>query len=344
MSGRSKNEKIFRQPLPRPTNRGVFNPERGGKIVNFYRVTSWLTIACAAVLGACSPDSSAPAQEVQRITCSDTAACAARGGVCTAGVCRADNECASDADCASGNCEPDPDFGGLCSNAPYGPAAPEPAWSCTRGADCPAGQGCGSDGLCHADGSCTLTWDCSGPDGCFQVSNDCAAGEICATGSPDRTVGFCTSGRGGPDPYCRSDGAGACRRQCFTDDTCPNGVANLPATCTGGFCVSDAECTSNADCTPGRICTPWGPDSGWDDYGFNLCLRDPNPTCVVDNAGVCRLPCTTSQDCIHGGGCAADNLCHASNECTTDTDCASTPQTPRCYPNANFGGLCGPIR
>jgi hypothetical protein len=162
---------------------------------------------------------------------------------------------------------------------------------------------------------------------------DCTGGLLCAAPTPGGTSGFCTDDRGGPDPYCRSTGTGECRSECTTDAEC--GTGNH---CMGGFCHRAGECHVTADCSPNHLC---GNPPGWDDYGYQFCLVDPAPTCAPDGHGACRLRCWTSADCLHGGGCAADGFCHASNECQTAATCAAGEL---CYPDAEFGGLCGPPR
>ncbi|CAN5185979.1 hypothetical protein BH11MYX1_BH11MYX1_05390 [soil metagenome] len=260
----------------------------------------------------------------QRIVCTTTPDCAARGGSCINNQCRADNECTTAADCASGEtCAPDPDFGGLCTSAGQ-PLAPLPAWSCTVGKDCPLGQGCASDGTCHVDGECHNAWQ-----GEYLVGDCADASQICAA-SLDPLAGFCTDGRGGPDPYCRSTGAGECRSACATVDDCGTG-----ATCTGGFCHASDECHQTSDCAPNHVC---GVPENWDDYGYKWCLVDQNPTCHDDGHGACRLACVSSIDCLDGGGCGADHLCHASNECHADADC---DPGLTCLASPEFGGLCG---
>jgi hypothetical protein len=262
----------------------------------------------------------------QRIACTTTPDCAARGGTCVANECQAANECATDADCNAGEtCHADPDFGGLCA-ATGAPLAPLPAWSCSVGKDCPAHQGCASDGRCHVDGECHLSWQNDVEVG------DCQGGLMCAA-SGDSLAGFCTDGRGGPDPYCRSTGTGECRTQCTTADEC--GLGN---SCVDGFCERHDECHVTADCSPNHVCAN---PPNWDDYGYQFCLVAPHPTCVPDGQGACRLQCATSQDCLDGGGCAADHVCRASNECHVDTDCDAGLL---CYADAEFGGICGPPR
>jgi hypothetical protein len=283
-----------------------------------------LVLACL-LFAACSGHDTT-SQNAQRITCTITSDCAARGGTCVANECRANNECTSDADCTGGDiCAPDPDFGGLCA-APGQPAAPLPAWSCSVGKDCPALEGCASDGKCHVDGECQNTWQ---PDGTL-AGNCTGAGQICAS-SGENLDGYCTDGRGGPDPYCRSTGSGECRDECTVNDDC-----GIGGTCQAGFCHRPDECQTSADCTPNHFC---GNPAGWDDYGYQFCIEDPSPTCVDDGHGACRLPCSVDTDCLDGGSCAAaDHLCHASNECASDTDCA-TGQS--CISDPEFGGLCG---
>ena len=253
------------------------------------------------------------------IPCGETADCVARGGECVDNYCRADNECTTNADCAEGTCVADEDFGGLCGSETSGPPVPLPAWPCVKGADCPIGQGCGSDGLCHEDGEC-------------YAGADCPAGEICYNAGNDDPAGFCAAERPPTNPYCRSDGAGACRYECDLDGTCGGGGT---ATCIDALCHYDDECVTVDDCSPNHVCEPW------DEYGFSTCVEDPEPTCVDDGTGVCRIVCETSVDCVLGGGCEADGFCHASNECTTADDCA---EGELCYEAEHFGGLCGAER
>jgi hypothetical protein len=289
------------------------------------KARNWFVLGCLLV-AACSGGESTN-QQSQRITCQTTPDCSARGGTCIANECHADNECVADADCAATEtCVPDADFGGLCTAVGSAPA-PLPAWSCTYGKDCPHGQGCASDGACHVDGECHLSWQADGT-----LGGDCQGGLMCAA-SADSLAGYCTDGRGGPDPYCRSTGTGECRDLCNAGGDC--GTGN---TCIAGFCHRADECQVTADCSPNHLCAN---PPNWDDYGYQFCLDDPNPTCVDDGQGACRLACATSQDCLHGGGCEADHLCHGSNECQTNADC---DPGLICYADAEFGGLCGPPR
>jgi len=199
--------------------------------------------------------------------------------------------------------------------------------SCTTGKDCPVLEGCGSDHFCHADGECQNTWQQG------VLVGNCPGGQLCA--SPGESLdGFCTDDRGGPDPYCRSDGQGSCRALCVSDDDCGTGNHCDAA----GFCHRADECATSTDCSPNHFC---GLPDGWEDDGYLLCLEDPNPTCVDDGQGACRLPCASDADCFDGGGCASDGLCHASNECATEADC---PTGQLCYASTEFGGLCGPGR
>jgi hypothetical protein len=192
---------------------------------------------------------------------------------------------------------------------------------CALGQDCPLGEGCGSDGLCHQDGECTS-------------EADCQAGELCYNAGNDVPDGICASARPSANPYCRSDGQGACRYRCYTDGTCGQG-----ATCAAdGFCHFDDECTSTTDCTPNHVCLPLF------DYGISSCQVDENPACVDDGQGTCRWACAGDPDCIYGGGCAADGFCHGSNECdpTVVPDTCGPDQD--CWPDEHFGGLCGAPR
>jgi hypothetical protein len=295
------------------------------KVRNCLVLAGFAGILVAACSGGPSTTSSS-----QGISCSTTNDCAARGGTCASdGVCHADNECTSDSDCTGGaTCASDPDFGGLCT-APGQPVEPLPAWSCTTGKDCPAHEGCSDDGKCHSDGECHLTWQAG------YLVGDCAAEAVCAAPTPAGLAGFCSDERpGGPNPYCRSTGTGACRTVCNVAADCGTG-----ASCVGGFCHADNECNATADCSPNHLC---GLPAGWEDDGYKLCLNDPNPSCVSDGHGACRLACWTSADCLHGGACGSDHLCHASNECHVDSDCSDPGLI--CYPDPEWGGLCGPPR
>jgi hypothetical protein len=266
--------------------------------------------------GTPDPDDTETSDEVTRLACTVTRDCSKRGGECVDGVCRADNECASDADCGGSACLPDENFGGLCATSTYGPPVPGPAWSCSVGLDCPAGQGCGNDGLCHEDGECT------------GLGVGCADGQLCYTPTPAHTEGICSSERPGADPYCRSDGEGACRYECYPDGSCAVGWW----TCVDGFCRDEAECASSDDCGPNHVCVE---NVG---YGYSLCEPEEDPDCVDDGTGVCRWECVVDADCTIGGGCAADGFCHGSNECAADADC---PPGESCHADAHFGGLCG---
>ena len=192
--------------------------------------------------------------------------------------------------------------------------------TCTSGKDCPLGQGCADDGLCHNDGECAN-------------DSDCTSGHHCYEGQIASGAGICSSERPSADPYCRSDGHGACRSKCTSSPEC--GLTN---SCVGGYCHLSDECVTAADCGPNDVCSPRTDDP---QYGFNECVPAANPTCVNDPAGVCRLRCQSSDDCHNGGGCSADHFCHASNECHVNTDCTTGLI---CYPDTQFGGLCGPTR
>jgi hypothetical protein len=163
----------------------------------------------------------------------------------------------------------------------------------------------------------------------------CPGAQVCFNAANDSPAGICVDDGRGPvaqgwDPWCRSDGQGACREECFSDGSCQGSDI-----CMGGFCHAPGECATTADCSPNHLCQAT-------DYGYSTCQDDPNPTCVNDPAGVCRLRCQTDADCLDGGGCrASDGLCHASNECVTSADC---PSGQICYPRPEFGGLCGPSR
>ncbi len=273
--------------------------------------SSVLLLACGSPAGHSQQQNGA----LTPIPCGVTADCIDRGGTCVSGVCHASNECAKDADCKAGQtCVSDAAFRGLCAKA-GAPVVAGPAWSCSVGQDCPTGQGCGSDGTCHSDGEC-------------QADADCASGSICYNGESDLTAGFCDLGRTPQNPYCRSDGHGACRSKCANAAGC----GSFGATCNAGFCHDAAECQVSTDCSPNHVC------EAYFDQGYSVCGDDPNPTCVTDPAGACRLACKSGADCTQGGGCSSDGLCHASNECKADSDCATGEI---CYPSATWGGLCG---
>jgi hypothetical protein len=263
---------------------------------------------------------------IQPIPCSSTADCVSRGGTCVDGTCQATNQCSSVGDCPADQiCAPDPNFGGLCTAA-NSPSQAQPAWACSTGKDCPRGQGCSSDKVCHVDGEC-LAADGINPD------QGCPAGLLCYNAGNDTRPGFCGAPRPSSDPYCRSDGQGACRVECESDGTCL-----LGGTCVGGFCHPADECGPGGTCSLSFVCQP---TTSGEDFGYSTCVENPNVTCVSDPAGVCRLRCQNTKDCVWGGECQSDGFCHASNECNTDSDC---PNGESCYPVQGFSGICGAPR
>ncbi len=191
---------------------------------------------------------------------------------------------------------------------------------CASGKDCALGEGC-ADGTCRADGECQID-----PS---DYSDNCPDGQLCYSGSSDGLEGICASERPGINPYCRSDGMGACRSECASDGSCWAG-----ASCVDGFCHWDDECAITEDCSPNHECIAYF------DQGFSVCSAVEEPACV-DVGGVCRYPCESNNDCYVGGGCEADGYCHASNECAADADC---PAGQDCWADEHFGGLCGPPR
>jgi hypothetical protein len=288
---------------------------------------SWIGLFAIALWGCGDNDArtSPHAFPIQRIPCTSARDCAPRGDVCSGGECHAGNECSGVGDCPADNvCAPDPNFGGLCT--PIGPS-PQAGAPCGTGRDCPLGQGCGSDARCHTDGECQAA-DGTNPD------VGCADGMICYNAGNDVRAGFCGAPRPSANPYCRSDGLGACRSRCFQDGSCSDG-----GTCLAGYCHRVDECSSAADCSPNHVCAL---PTGWEDDGYRLCLESDDPQCTTAPDGVCRLPCRTSADCVHGGGCGVDGFCHASNECRPAAP--SCPDGQICYSTPEFGGLCGPSR
>jgi hypothetical protein len=283
------------------------------------------SLALVTALAGCAGNGSpghvdAHSSALTPIACQSQQDCAARGGQCVNGQCSATNECLKDADCPQGeSCFPDDNFGGLCATS-KSTLQPQPPWACALGKDCPAGQGCGSDGACHVDGECS-------------VAQGCPNGGLCYNAGNDSDKGFCDLDRPSHDVYCRGDGAGACRDECNSDGSCAGG-----GSCQAGFCHQAGECASANDCSPNHLCLA---ASSSEDYGYDTCQPDPNPQCVPDGKGACRLACATDADCLDGGGCGADKLCHASNECQVDADCNDPNQ--KCYSSPEFGGLCGAI-
>ncbi len=280
------------------------------------------TVAATLIAAGCAQNSEHPGHSegaLQRIACMSKTDCVARGGDCVNGECVAANECAKDADCPQGQiCVADDNFGGLCAVSKDVVQA-GPAWACQLGRDCPVGQGCGSDNLCHVDGE-------------SHHHAACPQGQICYDGGNGSGRGFCADQRPDHDPYCRSDGKGACRNECDQNGACNGG------TCVANFCHPDGECVAAGDCGPNQVCAPF---SDSENYGINVCAADPNPMCVDDGHGACRLACNSDADCLDGGGCGPDKLCHASNECMQDADC---PQGQICYASMEWGGLCGAPR
>jgi Cys-rich repeat protein len=179
--------------------------------------SSLLLVACA---GGSEPQSGpapigAQEQAQKRIPCKVTADCAVRGGICSEGLCRAENECATAADCSDGSqCVPDVNFGGLCATTEDPTPVPNPTMPCDKNGLCPAGQFCDADGMCRGVHAC-------------HSDKDCRKGQVC-----DVVTGRCVP-RPPPPHDCRSDA------------DCPAGQICDPAT---EHCVA-RPCDPNPDGT-----------------------------------------------------------------------------------------------
>jgi len=175
---------------------------------------SLLMLACAG--GATEPlpePVTLGTQAISRLPCLANADCSPHGGSCSAGLCHADNECATAADCSDGSeCLADVHFGGLCASADSSGPIPSPAGMCASDGSCPAGQACDADGMCHAIRAC-------------HSNRDCHKGQVC-----DSATGRCV-----PRPP----------RACRTDSDCPPGTVCDPAT---ALC-SPRPCTPQPDGT-----------------------------------------------------------------------------------------------
>lgn len=198
-----------------------------------------LFAACASAPPDADPPTAAQGQAVSRIPCTATTDCGARGGACLASVCRAENECARDADCASGStCAFDVNFGGLCQDSEEATAAPKPGTPCSSAGLCPNNLYCAADGVCRPKRRCKTNSDCPTgqicdpatahctkptptPPRCHRNA-DCPSGEVC-----DVTNGQCTHGPHcipRPDGSCCDPASGTCMT-CKTDHDCPSAFA-----------------------------------------------------------------------------------------------------------------------
>lgn len=133
----------------------------------------------------CTTD--ATSTTTSRISCRTTAECAAAGGgTCTAGECRADNECATAVDCASGQvCVRSTAFGGLCG-VPGSTPLPQPGIGCRADGDCPSTAACATDRVCHP------------------ISHACSSALVCPSG--ERCDPICTTSGATAGYECRPDG------------------------------------------------------------------------------------------------------------------------------------------
>lgn len=215
------------------------------------RFSLWLVgLVLAACTGASPDEQSVTAgreQAISRISCSSASDCDARGGACRGGVCRADNECATDADCAAGStCSFDRNFGGLCQDSEELSPMPLPARLCGAVGLCPPGQVCSANGVCRAGRRCKADSDCPKGKICDPAKRqctaptprcnhdaDCPTGQVC-----DATNGQCTSG-----PHCIPR---------------PDGSCCDPAS--GAVCPT-LSCRVNNDCPTTMVCRQPDPSS-----------------------------------------------------------------------------------
>lgn len=221
-------------------------------------------------------------------------------GICTNLGCSP--RCSASSPCPEGwVCRTD----GICATPTENPT-PNPG-SCTTNAMCPGGRVC-INGTCQISTSpaCTSSNDCSNgrvcvsgrctePSNTCQFNNDCGLGRVCVNSAcrPVCPTGMCPAGQvcvmNGTLSFC-SEGSGG---QCTADTQCPTGNR-----CLNGSCL--------AQCTPGSATSACPTDFYCTDDG--VCAIDTRPRAFCDAthacgagsscvSGVCRVPCTTAQQC-----------------------------------------------
>lgn len=275
---------------------------------------------CNPVDGLCGSTTNQP--------CDGPAQC--RSGVCSAttglclDACATDAECAADAWCNAGTCTPDGANG----------AAPAPAPSCARAAQCVSAV-CGGDGLCggpfgHACGDgptlCRATV-------CSPADNGCGYGN-------------------GTGPCTTANAATVCRSGlCFTDALC--GLP-LDEACTGnedcrsGLCAASntcAACTSDTECgaaTSGRVCDGGSCVAGCRGRGGNACPSGQSCTSQDTSIGDCATTPPPPVQCREDADCATNEHCDAGSCATKKPNGAPCEAEEECASNVcDVDGACG---
>jgi hypothetical protein len=231
-------------------------------------------------------------------TCVATTDCSE--GVCTGGLCCAQECSLTCQSCATGQCvelngqEPCGTSGGVCFGLEQ----------CSL----PAGGGCTDDGQCGGGLVCKPCLaggsQCTAPDACC---GGCAAGYQCVGGECgcplqadmrqqiDCGGGVCALNRanaccpGSPPAGCNCDPIDNLCKECLANGDCTNGLAGGTATC-------------NAN----RTCS----------YGCPFGSKECNGSCILNEA--CCGGCLPGQDCI-GGRCGSTD----GSACQVNTDCLS---------------------
>lgn len=252
-------------------------------------------------------------------------------GMCAAGICAAESQCAvasdcggTDTDCRSRTCD-----GGVCgfSNA-------------TSGAPCSSG---GLQGVCDGGGGCTITQQCTTASDCPADPDPCRTA-ICtgsgrcsfdtASGGTPCTLGTlvgvcdggqcrCASGTRLCDGRCVNvdddvDHCGRCNDRCDTaiGEVCADGDCECPGGSDGGVCGGQCvsllttshcgdcatSCGDNAFCDASRSNAVCACVNGYVDCGNGFCeVSNSN-----ENCGECGRRCPAGTQCNADGECVCD--------------------------------------
>ncbi len=249
-----------------------------------------------------------PVSPPTRATCAGDYQCATNQ-VCTSLGCSP--TCLNDADCSQGwVCRGASGTNrGLCV-APTETTPTRNPGNCTDNSQCMGGAVC-LDGTCARRTCDSATTSCACTD-----TSTCTSGQVCLAGRctvPTDTCRFnsqCGAGR-----VCINQ---VCRASCGASNPCPTGQACDAAS---GACVDRpaGQCTRDSECGTGRRClnstclnrcasaADCGAGTYCSDQG--VCEADTRrrPTCSSTVAcaagsqcldGVCRVPCTTANQCL----------------------------------------------
>lgn len=347
-------------------------------------ITALCLLAAVAMLGGAGCGGEEDVDPIndsgQRITCKVTIDCSARGGTCKKGVCVADNECKTSADCAAGQvCLPDKDFTGLCGT-PGKPAVPGPAWSCVANKDCPTGQQCTAgkcelppataakeicgngkdddgDGKadckdldCEREPACQKTppvKKCGGkPCPCDVLKQNCTtSGYRCWPGGPYAKDGMCYPI--GP----LAEGAACVEPPVDGPKACGKGLVCVGTQSSGGICSK--LCGTSADCKKTQACKKLGiTATGTVDYGACVAVPPPPPPpppppCDVfkQNCSSSTQMCTpqqkSSNTCMALGSGVLGTTCFAQGDCSPKLMCATKVGTSGSTSYFGFGDYRG---